>query len=123
MLKIVMLFAFLFVYHVDCFVKVENYQNSVYIQRGFSRGYSFEKAPDTTVFEPRGYDLMSDKSFFWVESVNKKGHLVQFYKYQPETMAQHPVLRYYFTNDEYYQNISKTIIEEMTANPDLCVKQ
>ncbi|XP_063427705.1 uncharacterized protein LOC134711176 isoform X2 [Mytilus trossulus] len=122
MLKIVLLFALLYVY-VDCFVKVENYQNSVYIQRGYTRGYIFEKAPDTTVFEPRGYDLMSDESLSDVGRVFKKGHLVQFYKYKAEFLSQHPVLRFYFTNDEYYQNISKTIIEEMTANPDLCVKQ
>ncbi|XP_052103529.1 uncharacterized protein LOC127737021 [Mytilus californianus] len=121
MMKIVLLFASLFAY-VDCFVKVENYKNSVYIMRGYSKWDKFEKAADTTVFEPSDYDLMSDKSLFWVEGCNKKGHLLQFYKYEPDTMTQYPVLKYYFTNEEYYQKISTTIIEQMTYHPVVHVK-
>ncbi|VDI39906.1 Hypothetical predicted protein [Mytilus galloprovincialis] len=107
---------------VDCFVKVENYQDSVYIKKGYSSRGKFYSALDITVFEPRNYDFMSDIIWSRVDGVNKKGHLVRFFKHMYDNKELVPILQYYFTNDEYYQNISKTIIEEMTYRPVFHVK-
>ncbi|XP_071162424.1 uncharacterized protein [Mytilus edulis] len=107
---------------VDCYVKVENYQDSVYIKKGYSSNRRFYPASNITVFEPRNYDFMSDVIWSSVDGVNKKGHLMRFFNHMYDSKNLVPILQYYFTNDEYYQNISKTIIEEMTYRPVFHVK-
>ncbi|XP_063427703.1 uncharacterized protein LOC134711175 [Mytilus trossulus] len=102
---------------VDCFVKVDNYQDSVYIIKGYPSNHRFYPASKITVFEPRNYEFMSDVIASSVDGVNKKGHLVRFFNHMYGSKRLVPILQYYFTNEEYYQNISKTIIEEMTYRP------
>ncbi|XP_063425569.1 uncharacterized protein LOC134709333 [Mytilus trossulus] len=120
----VVLFAATLLFRVDCFVRVDNYQNSVYIQK---KSYDpFTQASSITFLEPAIFDYMSVDTETAVDGVSQRGHLLQFYKYMYRegfaTLFPKPSLRYYFTNEQYYQNVSKVLMEQMTNNPVIRVR-
>ncbi|XP_071162428.1 uncharacterized protein [Mytilus edulis] len=120
----VVLFVTTILFPVDCFVRVDNYQNSVYIQKNL--GDPFTPASSITFLEPAIFDYMSVDTETAVEGVSQRGHLVQFYKYMYRkgylTLFPQLSLRYYFTNEQYYQNVSKILMEQMTDNPVIRVR-
>ncbi|CAG2205958.1 unnamed protein product [Mytilus edulis] len=120
----VVLFVTTILFPVDCFVRVDNYQNSVYIQKNL--GDPFTPASSITFLEPAIFDYMSVDTETAVDGVSQRGHLVQFYKYMYRkgylTLFPQLSLRYYFTNEQYYQNVSKILMEQMTDNPVIRVR-
>ncbi|VDI70932.1 Hypothetical predicted protein [Mytilus galloprovincialis] len=118
-----LLFAATILFPVNGYVRVDNYQHSVYIQK--ERNGIFTQASSITFLEPAIYDYMSVDTETEVDGVSQRGHLVQFYKYDDNyhfAVFPQPYLRYYFTNELYYQNVSKILMEQMTDNPVIRVR-
>ncbi|XP_071162423.1 uncharacterized protein [Mytilus edulis] len=110
MAVIVFLFSALFV-TAECFIRVNNYENSVYIAKGPAQG--FQTAPPSFYFEPKDYDLFTaedDQERTVVGDEVKKGHLVTFYKYNTDFYPI-AVLAFLFTDNTYFNIIRRTLLQ------------
>ncbi|XP_052106282.1 uncharacterized protein LOC127738866 [Mytilus californianus] len=99
-----------FLVTAECFIRVNNYENSVYIAKGPS---GFQKAPPSFYFEPKDYDIFTaedDQERTISGNEVKKGHLVTFYKYNKD-FNPIAVLAFLFTDNTYYNIIRRTMLQ------------